>query len=561
MVNLNRRHFLTAGLGTVAVVGLAACQQTPGTQTSGSPTVEKPALPPTAWVRADAADVAEGGTLRLSITSMIAQLNGNHPDGNEVGVADMRAPMGAGFAQKASESGEVSVNPDYLIEAKLTSESPQIVTVKMNPKAVWDDGTPINFANLAAYAEAMSGKNKDFRVTSTQGWQQIKEAKQTTDEFTGELHFDPPLADWIAYTYPDLPTAACKDAKLFNEGYLGKFPPSCGPFKPKSMDNSVVTLERNDKWWGEKAKLDTIIFKVVTQQQAPSAFGNSEIDAIDVPNGDIYATAKKRADAEILKSLGLSWSHATLNTGSGALADLEVRRAMAYAINREIIAQAVIGPLEAPVVLMNNVVYMPGQAGYEDSWGGQVKHDTAKAEEILKAAGYVKGADGVLAKDGKALSFKIVVPAEVKSNADRAAQMQKDLNGVGFKIELQTVPSDKYFSDYIVAKSYDMATFGWRGTVFPITPGINLFSPKESEQNFTNWSDPKADSEGKQAIEMFDPAQRTKHAQEFSKIVMNAFPVIPFYATPNVVAIKKGLVNYGPSQFESTNWSIVGFKK
>ncbi len=64
----------------------------------------------------------------------------------------------------------------------------------------------------------------------------------------------------------------------------------------------------------------------------------------------------------------------------------------------------------------------------------------------------------------------------------------KDLNEVGFKIELETVPVAAYFADNILNGNFDMATFTWEGTAFPISSGSNLFYPADSEQNYSKIS-------------------------------------------------------------------------
>lgn len=556
MVNLNRRHLFSAGLGAMAVASLAACQQQkPGEGGSGQQGSASP-LVSTAWERAEYSAVKDGGQLTLSVVQVPDNWNSDQTQGNLADLTDIRNPQGYSQFTRANESGEISFNPDY-VEAKLASEDPQVVEIKMNPKAVWEDGSPITIKDLQAYAMALSGKNEAYELVSSKGWEDIKEVKQTADEFTGEIHFDKKVVDWQPLCYPSLPASISSDPEVFNKGYTSKATPSCGPFKLKSFDKTAIILERNPKWWGQAPKLEMIIFKVLTQQQQPSSFGNGEIDVVDIANGDVYNTAKKRSDVVIQKSNGVTWTHLTINTER--ISDLEVRKAIAYAVNREVIGAAVISPLETPVVLLNDVIYLPGQTGYIDAWGGEVKYDKAKAEEILTAAGYAKGSDGVYAKDGKPLAFSVTVPADAKSNIDRATQVQKDLNAVGFKIEIQTVPSDNYFKEYVRPHNFDLVTFSWVGTAYPHS-GINLFSPKDSKQNYTGWGDEKVDKLGVDAYQEFDKEKRIKVTNEFSKALLGAFPIIPFYVAPKVMGLKKGLVNFGASQFESVDWTMVGFK-
>src|SRR5699024_9038793 len=120
----------------------------------------------------------------------------------------------------------------------------------------------------------------------------------------------------------------------------------------------VVTLEQNPNWWGRAPKLENVIFQVVDQTTQPQSFANAEIDIIDIGTGDVLSQAETRSDAVIQRTNGLTWTHVTMNvSGGGPLEDPLVREAIARGIDRDAIGRAVVGPLEAPVVLVDNFVY------------------------------------------------------------------------------------------------------------------------------------------------------------------------------------------------------------
>ncbi len=155
-------------------------------------------------------------------------------------------------------------------------------------------------------------------------------------------------------------------------------------------------MVRNDKWWGQTPKLEKVVFKVVSQAQQAQAYANKEIDVVDVgTDGDAYQTANNREDGAIYKSQGMQWTHLTMNAEKGALKNQEVRDAIGRAVNREAIAQAAIGPVEAPVTLVNNYTFMPGQKGYQDNTGGSLDFDPEAAKKILDDAGWTPGDGGV----------------------------------------------------------------------------------------------------------------------------------------------------------------------
>lgn len=565
IISSTRRRFLAGAAVVGSTAALAACgqksseEQAKDAQSANASAAAAQDLPGTAWERADYEKVKEGGTLTLAVSQLPDNWNSSQTDGNLGDLTNILAPTGAPVI--ADEKGVMTANPDY-VSAEVTSESPMIIGLKFNPKAVWTDGSPVVIADLIASAKALSGQDEAYQVVSTQGWDQIKEVRQTTDEYTGEIEFTDPYVNWISLIYPPLPAKIASSAEEFNTGYVSTPVPTYGPYVVENVDTTggVVTLGHSPNWWGRAPKLEKIIFKVVDQSTQPQAFANGEIDALSIATGDVLGQAKTRSDAAIQTSNGLTWTHLTINTqgADGALGDIKVREAMARGIDREAVGRAVVGPLEAPIVVLNNFIYVPGQEGYEDSYGSDgLTFDQDAAKKLLDDAGWKLNGE-VREKDGKQLTFSIVIPADAKSNSDRSRQIQTNLNQIGFKVELQSVPSDAYFRDYITPKNFDAATYSWIGTAQPES-GINIFTPVDSEQNKTNYSDPKLADLAKTALSTLDDAERIKTLNEFSQVVATEYTLIPFYVTPEVWGVKKGVVNYGATQFETADWTAVGF--
>lgn len=565
MLPSSRRRFLQAAAITGAAAAAAGCSQKPQAdqkkqaQAANQQAIKKQlSLPSTGWERADYAQVAEGGTLVRAITMVPPNWNPHHVDGNEASVSDIYEPCMAANGVKADENGTITLDANYVEKAELISEEPQFVKVSYNKKAVWSTGRPVTIDDLISAWKALNGSNLAFTVVSHQGWESIKEIRKTSD-FEGEIEFATPFPDWIGYVYPRIPQEVSKDPKSF-ASYTDGPVPTAGPFVVDSVDASggVITLKRNPKWWGRTPKLDSIICRVTTQENMPSAFANGELDLIKIGDGDTYGLAKSRKDGVIQKSNGLSWSHVTLNVkgANGLFGELPVRKAIAYAIDREAVARAVVAPLESPEILINNFIYMPGQEGYEDSYQGDLVFDTAKAKKTLEDAGFTL-VDGVYEKSGKKLQFETVVPAGTKSNEDRAKQIMTNLKAAGIAMTLKTVPPDKYFQEYVEKQNFSAVTFGWQGTLVPELAGPNVYL-EGSAQNYTGFA-PKGINELNARIQTeLEPKVRTGLANELSKLAASAFTTIPLYATPTMYGLTKGFVNVGASQFENVDWTQVG---
>ncbi|GEB95133.1 ABC transporter family substrate-binding protein [Microbacterium lacticum] len=552
-------------LGAVALLSAAAmvfagCAA--GNTAPSSTDSPAAALPTVDWDAADAGDVQDGGTLTLAVGALPVNYNNSQIDGNEVDTNTLLSPTQGGPLRITTDGG-TEVNPDYASSVELTSEDPQVVEIKLNPKAVWEDGTPITVADYEATWKALNGTNEAYQVVSTTGWDQIGSVEQGSDEFDVKVTFSSVFADWQSlFGGTVLPAAIANDPTAFNTGYTAKAMPSYGPYVISNIDQTgqVVTLTPNPVWWGEKPKLDTILFKVVSQAQQGSSFANKEIDALYISaNADLYATAKSRDDAEIQATNGLTWTHVTMNAKSGPLSDVNVRKAVASVVNREQIAAAANTPVGVPAVTQGDYIFMNGQKGYQDK---ALPRDTAAAEGFLKDAGYTKEGDS-WTKDGEALKLTITVPADTTTNIQRSEQVQADLGDFGIPVELTTVPVAQYFSDYVIPGNFEMVSFSWQGTPFPISSRESLFYPLDSGQNYTGTTDEKLGDLWTKANTELDPDKRIEIAHEINDTIWSYVPMFPIAPLPNVWAVKQGLVNYGAAMFgySPVDWTVVGWKK
>ena len=108
------------------------------------------------------ATLLDGGNLRLALSEFPVNWNTLHIDGNTAETAAMLKPtLPRAFIIKPD--GSTTLNTDYFTSIELTKTDPQVVTYTINPKAVWSDGTPITWEDIAAQIHALSGKDKCVR--------------------------------------------------------------------------------------------------------------------------------------------------------------------------------------------------------------------------------------------------------------------------------------------------------------------------------------------------------------------------------------------------------------
>lgn len=544
-----------ASLLAAGALVLSACSLLPGGGPEPKPVIAK-SLPSTDWNAAPVSEIAAGGDLRLAVTALPSNFNPQHSDGAMSDASTILGPTSGG-AVRITKSGGWKVDPDYATSVKVTDESPLTIQVKLNPKAVWGDGTPITSKDMVAFWKAQNGKNQDFAVSSTAGYEDISDVKADEDPYSYEVVFSGTTAEWPLYVYPRLPAKVTKSAKTFNSGFTKTAPPSNGPFVVSSIDTATgtVTEKRNPRWWGAKPKLSSVVWRTATPDLQANAYSVDELDAINV-DPKTYALVRKHGTIE--QAAGTEWSQLTLNGARGPLKDVNVRRAVAHAINRDEIADTVSGEFGLDGVTMGSVVYVPGQRGYSDSSAG-LAFDPTEAKRLLAKAGYAAGPNGVRARKGKELKLTMPVPADTPSNGQRARAIKRDLMQVGIVVNLKMVKAADFFTAHVVSLDFDIVTFAWRGSPFPIAAAQSRFNPIDSSQNFTGLADRSLDAAFDKAAATLADSLRFTRVAKLDRGIFATPAMVPLSVTPIVMAVRDNLRNYGAAQFEQPDWTIVGF--
>lgn len=565
----------TAVLATAAAAALvlAGCSGG-GTAGESSSAVAQSSLKSTGWTTADRGSIKDGGSLTLPIDSAPANFQINNLDSGTVDDQTIAGVYLPGFIQ-FKENGDWEANPDYAESVKLTKDSPQTVEIKINPKAVWSDGTPITEKDVEANWKALNGTNPAFAPLATNVWEDVDSVTQGSDERDVIMTFKKVNADWPSVLGGIYPSWAVDTPDHFNKAWAkgpyaadGTTYVSGGPYIVKSFDanGGVLTFEKNPKWWGDTPKLDTIVFKTVSRDSVAQAYANKEFDAFNL-NGsaDNFKTANSRSDSKIERSLGTTQRQITLNGTSEVFKDKSVRQAFAQAMNRQVLAQAILSPVKSPVTVLNNLIYLPGQKGYQDDASKVYGYSTDSAKKKLEDAGWKIGSNGYASKGGKELDVRFVIPSDNQNSANIAQLVQQQTKLAGFKVTIDTVPTDDFFTKYVTTttRDFDATYFAWQGTPFPVSSTKSIYYPADAGQNYTGVTDESLGKLWDTANAELNANDRIKDAQKIDKVIVGVAGTIPLFPEPYAWGVRKDLVNYGPAQFQqsSVKWQDVGYTK
>ncbi|NYE49102.1 peptide/nickel transport system substrate-binding protein [Spinactinospora alkalitolerans] len=529
-------------------------------------------LPPSATKPVAREDLADGGTLRWGINEFPGQWNPHHANGN-LGTVETVLDGLLPSPFRTDAEGQAHPDPDYVEEVAVQTEPEQTVTLRLNPDARWSTGDPITWYDYAAMVGALAGENSGHQILGEAGYERISDVSPGRSEFEVVITFERPFADYASLFRLLLPADYTETPEGFNEGYAGDIPVTAGPFEVGGIDRTAqtITLVRNDDWWGAPARLDRIIYRSLAPEALDAAFLDGGIDVYTMPiDPGSYERISGASDGEIRAALAPDYRHITLNGQSPGLSDVDVRHAIFLAIDRRAIAESAFSAMNWSPNVLDNHFLLANQEGYADNSGAWGEHDPERAAELLEEAGWAlegEGADAVRTKDGEPLALRFTVPQGYAPALNEAELVQAMLGEVGIGVEIESVPGDHLFSDYIVPGNYDMVSFVNNGSGFPVSQSLLQWSDatvddEEAPQwrgNVGRIGSPEIDAAMTDAMESLDPSEAIEHINEADRLLWEAGHTLPLYQRPELVAVRGSLANIGAPGFGRLDYADIGF--
>ncbi len=169
-------------------------------------------------------------------------------------------------------------------------------------------------------------------------------------------------------------------------GEMSDHPIGSGPFRFVSAEpDKEVVLERNDNYWGEKARLDRVRFAVVpdmTTRALELRKGSADI-AINSLTPDMVVTLEQEPRLAILRGPGTVLQYMGFNYRDPILKDVRVRQALAYAIDRRPMLEYLWRGFAQPAASI-----LPPQSWAYSADVPVYNYDPERAQQLLDAAGY-----------------------------------------------------------------------------------------------------------------------------------------------------------------------------
>ena len=516
----------------------------------------------------DAKDLQPGGTVTLPLGNLGPDFNGFSNNGNSADNTALHRPIdqaGTWGCWNFDFDGTASPNKDFCEDVKSeVKDGKQTITIKVNPKATYNDGTPIDVKTFENTWNMLKGTNKDIDIVSSGAYEFVdsvkagSSAKEVIVTTTQPVY---PLDSlFTGFVHPAVNTPA-----IFNDGFTGEMHPEwmAGPFKVDKYDSAAktVTLAQNDKWWGNKPVLEKVVFRQLESSAAIAAFKNGEIDGVSANTITPYKQLDGTKNSEIRRGQRLFAGGLNLNAQKAPLTDVAIRKAIFTAVDRQALRKVRFNGLNWEEESSGSMMLLPFSKYYQDNY--PVKESGADAaKKVLTDAGYKANAAGIMEKAGVPAAFKISNFGDDPTTLAFAQTLQNQLKAAGMDVGIdQRASAD--FGKVVGSRDFFLSISGY--TVgSDATDAVKQFY--DSKTNANKLGDAELDAAIQKLSTIPDNAERNKAAMDVEKKHMEKyFSMGVVMNGPQISFVRTGLANYGPSLFKSLSqvpdWTTIGWEK
>lgn len=499
-------------------------------------------------------------------------------------------------AYKVLPDFSIAYDEDLLAEEPtLTDEGgTQVNTYTISSDAVWSDGTPITAKDFAfTWKASRSGDPADegcASVLSTTGYEQIESVEASgDDDKTVTVTYATPYSDWQALFGNILPAHLMDNedpvalCDTITAGWaIGDGLPediSGGPWQLKASNidvgNQTVVLTPNPEWWGDGPNLEQLIIQNIGNDPTTGVQGieNGELGVIyPQPQLDLVDQIDALApNVESAINFGLLFEHLDFNTQDPHLADVNVRRAFAMALDRQEIVDQTVGQFSSDAEVLNNRIWLNNQPEYQDTAPEEVKQQsTDQAKQLLEQSGYTLGPDGIYTHPERGrLTIAIDTTQANPLRQTTIEVMIPQLKEAGIEATFNANPdifagADKPTS--LEAGGFQAALFAWVAAPF-VSSNQSIYRTPQGDsigQNYSRIGNPEIDALFAELTAEPDRDRQAELGNQIDQLLWEQMATVPLYQKPTFIAYQSSIsgvednaTQAGPL-WNSETWSVEG---
>lgn len=446
-----------------------------------------------------------GGTLKISHSTRIATLNPLILSGPaEYPCIDMLY------------SGLTRIGPDNLPRADLAEswqadDDARGFTFRLRPGVTFHDGSPCTSADVKATYERIL--NRDLPASARSVLDMI-DSIEAPDDVTVRFNLKIPYADFPFSTAHANARIISRAALAGPAEALETQPNGTGPFRMESYDSAQITrMVRNDKYFEPgKPYLDAVEMHLFPDLAAESAnFLSGAMDVMLIVQQADFARIASASGSQALRVPSGRYVNVVMRYDTKPFDDLRVRKALAMAVDRQLLVDIVLEGLGRPAY--DNILSPEFQYVIDTP---EIGYDPAAAKALLAEAGYPNGVD-----------LKLVASNRPAIRAQVAIAIKQMAEPAGFRIEVETMPHDTYLANVWMKGGFYMGYWGMQ----PTEDGtFNLLLTSNASYEDTGWKNAEFDALVAKGRATVNEAERAKIYAEAQRLILEERPyIIPFF--------------------------------
>ena len=433
------------------------------------------------------------------------------------------------------------------------SDDLKTLTFTIRDGVRWSDGQPFTAAdvaftfNLLKTAPGVTSASLNALVGDSAYIDSITAPDAKSVVFKFNRVYTPGVYDLISQNI--VPEHIWKDVKDV-VAFTNEKPVGTGPFTQLvNFSGQAYEIDKNPYYWQTgKPTFKAIVYKAYADANALNlAAANGEIDwtnmALTDPANNFVA--KDPANRYFIQGEGPNMVLLAMNIGRKPFDDINVRKAISMAINRDQIATVGESGLVSPTDVTGiSSFYRAWKVGAPPSLGDWATHNVDKANQLLDAAGLKKGADGIRVADGKPMKYTVMVLPAPNWIADLQI-VAENLKDVGIEITVKPNPNFPEWLSTEATGNFDMIFSIIDGNATPyrfyrMTMASELVAPEGTfaQGNYTRYKGGKADDLLAKFASSTDVAQQKQIALQLQQVFATEVPAVPLTSLASV-----GLIN------------------
>jgi peptide/nickel transport system substrate-binding protein len=427
------------------------------------------------------------------------------------------------------ENGGVRLRPDGGMD----------VTWKLRPGVRWHDGRPHTSADVRFTVDAIN--RGDWKPESTDGFDRIASV-DTPDSLTAVVHYKEVYAPYqLQFFRGTLPEHLLAGRDIDKATDYNRAPLGTGPYRVAEWKTGeYVLLERAKDYWrgAQYPKIERILFRFIPNTTTRvNGLRAGEVHLVALVPWDKVRELRGVPGLRLNQVVGNGYEHVTLNERHfPPFAELRVRRAIAHAIDRELIARTILDGLvttvDGPIQPMS-WAYEPDVRRYA--------FDPAAARTLLDSAGWRPGADGVRVKEGRRLAFTLITQAGFAIRESVAQAIQRQWREVGVDARVRLVDGTA-ISALWFAGDFDAMLHWWQQGA---DPEITLFFAADrtppAGRNINYLEDDSLTRVLYASDRTVDAGRRRELLRAAQRRVAELAPEVPLYNTAKIDAVPAAL--------------------